>query len=370
MTRHYGMGLVWGLALALLAATGSAALKVEKRPFGETASGQAATLYTLTNTHGMTAAVTDFGATLVSLKVPDRDGKFADVTLGYDDAAAYDAGTSYFGCIAGRYGNRIAKGKFTLDGKEYSLATNNAPNHLHGGDEGFGQKLWRGKTVTSSGSVGVAFTYTSVDGEEGYPGTLTCTMTYTLTDANELKFSYEAATDKPTVLNLTQHSYWNLHGHGEGAILDHELTLNCSHYTPVDGTAITTGEIAPVEGTDMDFRKPVAIGARIEKIQGGGYDHNYVIDSTGGLTLAATVYEPKSGRVMEVHTTEPGVQFYAGIFLNGVKCKEGKSYIKNGGLCLETQKFPDSPNKPNFPSCVLRPGETYTHETVHKFYTK
>jgi aldose 1-epimerase len=305
----------------------------------------------------------------------------ADVALGFDHVEPYTGASPYIGATVGRYANRIALGKFTLDGQEYRLATNNEPNHLHGGDAGFDKKLWTaeplGREVLQGGvnGVGVKFTYVSPDGEEGYPGTLTCSVTYTLTDNDELSFDYVATTDKPTVVNLTNHAYWNLAGEASGqTVLDHELTIHAERYTPTDDTFIPTGELAPVEGTPVDFRDAHTIGERIADIPGdpGGYDHNFAIDGENKtLRPAAKVKHPGSGRVMEISTTEPGLQFYTGNFLDGTLTgKGGVAYEKNFALCLEAQTYPDTPNKPNFPSCVLRPGETYRQTTVHKFYTE
>ncbi len=335
-------------------------------------------LYTLKNKNGMEVKVTNFGAIITSIKVPDRDGKMADVTLGYDDVSDYINAVDkpYFGAVVGRYGNRIAKGKFTLDGTEYSLPINNDPNSLHGGVIGFDKVVWDAEQV---GDNGVKLTYLAKDMEQGYPGNITVSVTYTLTDNNEIDIDYEATTDKATPVNVTQHSYFNLKGEGEGTILDHELTINADRYTPVDKTLIPTGELASVEGTPFDFRKAKTIGQDIAQENeqltfGGGYDHNWVLNRTKGdgeLELAATLYEPKSGRMLEVLTTEPGIQFYSGNFLSGVlKGKSGKPYVHRGGLCLETQHYPDSPNQPEFPNTILKPGETYTSKTVFKFSTK
>lgn len=339
--------------------------------WGKTADGQAVDLYTLVNSNGLTARITTYGALLTELHVPDRNGKLADVVLGFSSLDGYLKGHPYFGATTGRVANRIAKGRFTLDGKEYQLATNNSPNHLHGGDKGLDKRVWKAKPITSSEGQAVLFTYKSPDGEEGYPGNLEIEVTYTLTNTDELVVEYKATTDKPTPVNLTNHSYFNLAGAGNGLILDHELTLQADHYTPVDATSIPTGQIAPVAGTPLDFTKPMTIGARIEQLAGtpGGYDHNFVLKSSDGtLALAARVYEPTSGRVMKILTTEPGVQLYTGNYLDGTLVgKGGKIYAKRSGFCLETQHFPDSVNQPSFPSVILRPGQTYRQKTVHRF---
>ncbi len=345
-----------------------------------TVDGKPVNIYYMTNGNGMRADISEYGAIVRNLDVPDRNGKIDDVTLGYASVAEYLEKTPYFGAVVGRYGNRIAKGRFTLDGKEYKLATNNDQNHLHGGIKGFDKVIWKGEPSMDENGVSLKLTYLSKDGEEGYPGNLNCTVVYTLTKTNELKISYEATTDKPTVLNLTNHSYWNLAGQGKGDILGHELTLNADKFTPIDETLITTGELRPVKGTPLDFTTPHKIGERVnasdEQLKfGKGYDHNFVLNKSGNeLSLAARVYEPTSGRVMEVYTTEPGVQFYSGNFLDGSNIgKDGKVYKHRYGLCLETQHFPDSPNKQNnkdFPSVVLRPGQKFTSHTVYKFTTK
>jgi aldose 1-epimerase len=347
-------------------------MSANKESFGKTPDGKQVDLYTLTNTNGIRARITNFGAILVSLQVPDRKGNLADITLGFDKLDGYLGVHPYFGAIVGRYANRIGKAKFTLDGKVYKLAANDGENHLHGGTKGFDKVVWRLEDLGVEGAgAAVKMSYISEDGEEGYPGNLACSVTYTLTGDNELKISYEAETDKTTVVNLTNHSYFNLAGQGNGNILGHELMLNADKYTVVDEGLIPTGENRPVKGTPMDFTKPMTIGSRIGQVK-GGYDHNYVLNSGGGtLALAAKVYEPTSGRVMEIYTDQPGVQFYTGNFLDGsVTGKAGKVYQKNYGFCLETQHFPDSPNKPGFPSVVLRPGQKYTTETVYKFSTQ
>jgi aldose 1-epimerase len=348
---------------------------ITKKPFGQTADGQDVDLYVLANASGTQAKVITYGGIVTELHVPDRDGKLGDVVLGFDDLKGYLAGHPYFGCLVGRVANRIAKGRFTLDGKEYKVATNNGPNALHGGLKGYDKVVWKaGKAAADDGKASLELSYPSKDGEEGYPGNLSCTVTYTLTDDNELRIDYRATTDRPTPVNLTNHSYFNLAGPASGDILGHEIMLAADRYTPVDDMLIPTGEIKPVRGTPLDFTKPEKIGARIDRLKGdpGGYDHNFVINGGGGkLALAARVHEPKTGRVMEVHTTEPGVQFYTGNFLDGtVKGKGGVVYKKHQGLCLEAQHFPDSVNHPDFPSIVLKPGQTYTQTTVYKFSAK
>jgi aldose 1-epimerase len=342
---------------------------VTRAPFGVMPDGQAVAVYTMTNAAGIQVRAITYGAIVTSLVVPDRSGKRADVVLGFDTLDGYLKDPPYFGAIVGRYGNRIAKGQFTLGGKTFKLATNNGPNHLHGGLKGFDKVIWEAAAVESEAGVGVAFTRTSPDGEEGYPGTLKATVTYTLTDKNELAIDYRAVTDKATPVNLTQHSYFNLAGGGD--VLGHELMLNADRYTPVDDTLIPTGELASVQGTPFDFRKLTAIGARINADNpqikyGRGYDHNWVLNRTGpGLQRAARVVEPKSGRTLEIVTTEPGLQFYSGNFLDGtITGKGGRVYALRNGFCLETQHFPDSPNHPNFPSTILKPGETYSSKTV------
>ncbi len=346
-------------------------IKVE--PFGKTADGQAVDVVTMTNGKGIEAKVITYGGILISLKAPDREGKPGDIVLGFDNLDGYLRGHPYFGAIIGRYGNRIGAGKFVLDGVEYKLAANNGPNHLHGGIKGFDKVVWKIERAQAKGDEAILkLSYLSKDGEEGYPGNLRCTVTYTLTADNELKMRYEATTDKATVLNLTNHSYWNLAGQGNGDILGHELMLNADRYTPVDEGLIPTGELKSVKNSPMDFTKPMTMGSRIKQVDIGGYDHNFVLNGKAGkMKLCAKVYEPTSGRVMEIRTTEPGVQFYTGNFLDGTLTgKDGKVYKKHYAFCLETQHFPDSPNKTNFPSVVLRPGEKYATTTVHKFSTK
>lgn len=349
----------------------SAPPRVTREAFGLTAAQVPVERFTLTTRNGMTAQILTYGGIVSSLRVPDRNGVMGDVVLGFDTMEGYLGTHPYFGALIGRYGNRIARARFTLEGKEYALAANNGPNHLHGGVVGFDKKVWRAEEVPAAEPT-VRLRYTSKDGEEGYPGTLETSVLYHLTDKNELQIDYEASTDKPTVVNLTNHAYFNLAGDGD--VLGHELTILADQYTPVDKGLIPTGELLPVAGTPFDFRQSVAIGARIaadhEQIRfGGGYDHNYVLRSGGArLAPAARVREPKSGRVMEVDTTEPGVQLYTGNFLDGsITGKGGRKHGKHAALCLETQHFPDSPNKPKFPSAVLRPGERLRSTTVYRF---
>ncbi|MHC4556943.1 MAG: aldose epimerase family protein [Planctomycetota bacterium] len=347
-------------------------MSAKKESFGQTPDGKQIDLYVLTNPNGLRAKITNYGAILVSLEVPDRDGNIADITLGFDTLDGYLAGHPYFGATVGRYANRIGGAKFALNGVENKLAANDGDNHLHGGIKGFDKVVWRLEEVKAEDNKAVVkMSYISEDGEEGYPGNLACSVTYTLTDNDELQISYEAETDKATVVNLTNHSYFNLAGQGTGDILGHELMLNADKYTPVDKGLIPTGEIGNVTSSPMDFTSPMSVGSRIAQVP-GGYDHNYVLKSGGGsLALAASVYEPTTGRVMEIHTTEPGIQFYTGNFLDGsITGKDGKVYNKNYGFCLETQHFPDSPNKPDFPSVVLKPGQKYATKTVHKFYPR
>ena len=345
---------------------------ISREPFGTAPSGEAVELMTLRNARGVELRAMTYGAIIVSLKVPDRAGQLGDVVLGYDSLAGYVKSSPYFGAIVGRYGNRIARGKFTLDGKPYTLAVNNGPNALHGGLKGFDKVVWSADTIRMLEGVGIRFSYVSKDGEEGYPGTLTTTVTYTLTDSNEVHIAYEATADKATPVNLTQHTYFNLAGTGD--ILAHVLTLNADRFTPVDSTLIPTGDLAPVAETPFDFTAPHAVGERIgaddqQMKFGGGYDHNFVLTRADtGLALAAVLKEPTSGRTLEVRTTEPGVQFYSGNFLDGtLSGKGGMVYAHRTGLCLETQHFPDSPNQAAFPNTIVRPGETYRSRTVWRF---
>ncbi len=344
---------------------------VKREPFGKMPDGKPVERFTLTNANGVELKAISYGGIITSLRVPDRTGKLDDIVLGFDTLDGYLKDHPFFGAIIGRYGNRIGNAQFTLDGKTYKLAANNNGQHLHGGVKGFDKVLW---TVEPVGNNGLAFTRTSPDGEEGYPGNLRMRVTYTLTDKNELIVEYHATTDKATPVNLTQHSYFNLAGHSSGDILGHELTLNADRYTPVNDKLIPTGELAPVAGTPFDFRKPIAIGARINDAHpqlkaGLGYDHNWVLNRKGaGLELAARVHEPKTGRTLEITTTEPGIQFYAGNFLDGTLTgKGGAVYKHRTGFCLETQHYPDSPNQPKFPTTTLKPGAEYRTRTVFSF---
>ncbi|HNS21814.1 MAG TPA: aldose epimerase family protein [Sedimentisphaerales bacterium] len=352
------------------------ALDIDVTSFGKTPDGREVKLYTLSNAKGATAKITNYGAIVVSLEMPDRKGQMDDIVLGYDNLAGFLKTTPYFGAIVGRYGNRIGGGKFTLNGTTYTLATNDKTNHLHGGNKGFDKVVWEHKPVWRPDAVGVELTYLSKDGEEGYPGNLKATVTYLLTNKNELRIDYLATTDKATPVNLTHHGYFNLTG-GARDILGHKLMLNADRFTPVDAGLIPTGELQPVKGTPMDFTKATPIGERIEADfaqlkAGGGYDHNWVLNRKGpGLSLAAKVAEPTTGRVMEVWTTEPGIQFYAGNFLDGtITGKGGVVYKHRWGFCLETQHYPDSPNKPSFPSTILKPGEKYQTTTIYRFWAK
>jgi aldose 1-epimerase len=366
------------LLLILLLATAVAVnAQVTKESFGQTADGRQVDLYTLRNTRGAEAKITNYGAIVTSLKVPDRNGKFDDVVLGFNDFDSYLKNDPYFGAIVGRYGNRIAKGRFTLNGVEYKLATNNGENHLHGGINGFDKVVWTGHEMKSPAGPAVALTYLSKDGEEGYPGNLNVRVVYTLTNNNELKIDYTATTDKDTVTNLTHHSYFNLAGEGNGDILNHLVTINANRFVPTDAGSIPTGKLMSVAGTPFDFLKPMAIGARInqddEQLKfGSGYDHTWVINGRPGvLRIAATAYEATSGRVMQVWTTEPGVQFYTGNFLNGTLTgKAGKVYERRNGFCFETQHYPDSPNHPAFPTTTLKKGQTYKSTTIYRFSTR
>lgn len=366
------------LVLFLAGLIGVAALsakpQVSERDYGTLPGGEEVSEFTLRNDKGMVVRIIEYGAIITELLVADRDGIVADVALGYDNLDDYLGETPYFGAIVGRYGNRIGAGQFEIDGVVYQLATNNDANHLHGGVVGYDKVLWSGEAVQSADSVGVVMTYRSADGEEGYPGNLDVEVTYTLDNENQLTVAYEATTDAPTYVNLTSHSYFNLRGQGNGSILDHELTLNAPYYTPVDSGLIPTGEIRAVAGTPFDFTRPSKIGSRIHAEHdqlafGGGYDHNWVLDkSEGKMSFAARLYDPGSGRQMEIFTEEPGIQFYSGNFLDGsLLGKDQKVYHYRYGLCLETQHFPDSPNKGHFPSTRLNPGDVYRTKTVHRF---
>ena len=377
MHKYFVILLISGLGLA-----GCSLEKIELNtdvtaaPFGRLPDGRQATLYTLVNPSGMMMAVTDYGGIITSLTAPDRDGILEDIVLGYDNLEAYLDETPYFGAIIGRYGNRIANGRFFLDGETFELAVNNGENHLHGGLKGFDKVLWDAEPFSDGEDRGIVFRYLSPEDEEGYPGNLTVEVTYRLTSDDRVIFTYEATTDAATPVNLTQHSYFNLAGPSSSSILDHELMLSADRFTPIDAGLIPTGEIRSVAGTAFDFRTPVDIGARIgsggEQLDFGlGYDHNFVLsDTTEGLRLAARVFEPESGRIMTVFTTEPGIQFYSGNFLDGsLMGKNGNPYDYRSGFCLETQHFPNSPNQPDFPSTILRPGERYSTQTVYAFST-
>jgi aldose 1-epimerase len=378
-TKHQWLKMLFfssGAAL-LIGCAGTSSFTGQKgqiivKPFGRAPDGSEVNLYTLRNSNGMEVGICNYGGLVIFLKVPDRSGKFADVVLGYDNLPDYIKDSPYFGALIGRYGNRIAKGKFTLGGKEYTLAVNNGPNALHGGLKGFDKVVWEPRYLASLEGPALELVNVSKDGEEGYPGTLSVIAVYTLTEDNALKLQYTATTDKDTVVNLTHHSYFNLAGKGD--ILNHQVMIPADKFTPVDKTLIPTGELKPVDGTPFDFRTPTAIGARIgqedEQLKfGGGYDHNWVINKQiGQLTLMARVSEPTSGRVMEVWSTEPGLQFYSGNFLDGKnKGKGGWVYQFRNGFCMEPQHYPDSPNHPDFPSVVLKPGQTYGNTIIYKF---
>lgn len=363
-------------AAALVVGLGtSAEAAITKAPFGKTADGRLVELYTLSAKDGFEAKISTFGATLVSLKAPDKRGHYDNVILGFTSVDPYVAGVPYLGATIGRYGNRIAHGKFTLEGKIYQLPLNDGPNSLHGGAKGFDKRLWSAEPVETKDGPALKLTYISADGEEGYPGQLTVHVTYTLRATHALSIVYEASTTKPTVVNLTNHSYFNLSGHPEKTILGHLLTLKADRFTPVDKTLIPTGELRAVKGTPFDFTKATAIGARIEANDeqlkfGKGYDHNWVLNTSGKMALAAILEDPESGRVMEVQTTEPGIQFYSGNFMDGKPAGKGSVYQHRTGLCLETQHFPDAPNKPSFATTELKPSQTYRTETVLQFHTE
>ena len=373
VTSLAAVSLICALALIAVATALEAKPKMEKRAFGKIQDGRSADLYVLSNDQGIQAAITNYGATLVSLKVPDRNGKAADIVLGFDDVSKYESGKAYFGATVGRYGNRIAHAKFSLDGVTYTLEKNDGDNHLHGS---FNKRMWAAKDASTSAGQALELTYVSKDGEDGFPGDLSVKVVYSLpANENELKIDYTATTDKDTVLNLTHHSYFNLAGQGNGDVLQDQLTLFASKFTPVDATLIPTGELRPVQGTPFDFLKATAVGARInqddEQLKfGKGYDHNWVLDlkDSKSIAEAAVVFEPTTGRVMQVWTTEPAIQFYTGNFLDGtVQGKDGKTYPFRGALCLETQHYPDSPNHPAFPSTELKPGQTFHSITTFKF---
>jgi aldose 1-epimerase len=349
-------------------------MSVTVAPYGVTESGASVNIYTLHNTHGMQVQILNYGARIASIKVPDRTGKIDEVTLGYDSLEGWLGDRSFFGATVGRYANRIAKGVFTLDRISYQLPVKNGGNSLHGGPRGFHKQMWTGESIEKDGRVGVKFRLISPDGDQGFPGKLTEQISYSLGEKNDLRIDYRITTDAPTIVNPTNHTYFNLAGDGSGDVLGHVIQVNASHYTPTDATQIPTGEIAPVEGTPMDLRKPTAFGAHIDDpfpalVAAGGYDHNYVLDGSG-FRKVVEVYEPRSGRVLEVLTTEPGVQFYSGNFLANEPGKSGHIYSYRGGFCLETQHFPDSPNHPDFPTTVLRPGETRTSKTTYRFSTR
>jgi aldose 1-epimerase len=367
--------VVTGAGLGVACLVGCASMSesygtITKAPFGN-ADGKAVDIYTLRNAKGAEARICNYGGIVVSLKVPDKNGNFGDVVLGYDNLEGYIKNNPFFGCFVGRYANRIAKGKFTLNGKEYTLPVNNGPNALHGGLKGFDKKVWDARSFVSKDGPALELRYLSKDGEEGYPGNLNVTATYTLTSDNGLRLDFTATTDKDTVVNLSQHSYFNLAGHGD--VLNHEVMIAADKFTPVDATLIPLGGLRPVKGTPLDFTTPTKIGARInaddEQIKiGGGYDHNYVLNKGDGkLGLAARIYEPTSGRVMEVLTTEPGMQFYTANHLGGITGKGGWAYEKRHAFCMEPGHFPDSPNKPGFPSTVLKPGQTYKNTIIYRF---
>jgi aldose 1-epimerase len=380
MLKNFNKSLFFLLAVLILGLNVmsiQAKPAIKKQSFGKTVNAVAVDIYTLTNTKGTEVKITNYGGKIVALKVPDRTGKFADILLGYDNIKSYEKDTFYFGGIIGRYANRIAKGKFSLNGIEYLLAVNNGENHLHGGlVKRFDASVWNTKAVTGENGASLELTHFSPDGEEGYPGNLTVKVVYTLTKNNELKIDYSATTDKDTIVNLTNHAYFNLAGAGSGTILNHQMQIIADKFTPTDSGSIPTGEWRNVTSTPFDFNIPTVIGQRIDQNDeqlkfGSGYDHNWVLTKKEkGLELAAKVYEPTSGRVMEVLTTEPGIQFYSGNFLANGMGKDGKIYNKREGFCLETQHFPDSPNEPKFPSTVLKKGQKYATTTVYKFTVK
>jgi aldose 1-epimerase len=379
--KSRSFGLV-GMCAFIMVGSGSAyagGLGVRKEAFGKMADGTRVEKYTLSNVHGMEVSIITYGGAVQSIKVPDKDGKLGDVALGFDNLEDYlKSNNPYFGALIGRYGNRIAKGQFVLDGKTYQIPANNGPNALHGGPKGFDKQVWAATPITDSGWVGVELTYFSPDGQMGFPGNLAVTVRYTLNNDNELRIDYSAVTDKDTIVNLTNHTYFNLAGAGHGTILDQVAMMNADKFTPVDKTLIPTGELQDAKGTPFDFTQPTAIGARIQadneqlknaEPKQGGYDHNWVFNNPGNLSaLAVRVFDPKSGRAVEMYTTEPGVQFYVGNFLDGsLKGKDGLTYEHWGAFTLEAQHYPDSPNQPKFPSTELKPGEKYSQTTIYKF---
>jgi len=377
MSASAGLGIAGLVGCASVPTPTNTVGTITQATFGYTPARTPVEIYTLRNSRGMEARILTYGGIVQTLKVPDKDGHLDDVVLGYDSLGGYLTNSPYFGALIGRYGNRIGGAKFNLEGKTYTLATNNGPNSLHGGIMGFDKVIWKAKPVYTPDGPALELNYVSKDGEEGFPGTLNVTAVYTLTENNELHLDFTAETDQPTVCNLTHHSYFNLRGQGNGDILGHEVFINADQMTPVDKDLITTGEIKPVDGTPFDFRKPTAIGARIsdpdQQLQyGPGYDHNWVINKPpGNFGLMARVYEPSTGRVMEVWSTEPGLQFYSGNFLDGtIIGKDGKVYPRRSGFCMEPQHYPDSPNKPMFPSTELKPGETYQTTIVYRFSTQ
>ncbi|MEO7718383.1 MAG: aldose epimerase family protein [Capsulimonas sp.] len=367
----YSLALVAALAGGAYAASDT----ITQKSFGTAPGGKAATLYTLTNKHGVQVQITNYGGIVTSVKTPDRLGKFSDIALGFSNVDGYVKNSGpYFGALVGRYANRIAKGRFTLDGKTYQLAVNNGVNHLHGGKVGFDKKIWAAKPIHRAGGVGLALTYVSKDGEENFPGTLTTKVVYTLTNDDALKIDYTATTNKTTIVNLTNHSYWNLNGEGNGDILGQTMMINANRYLPIDKTSIPLGSPAPVAGTPFDFRRPTRIGSRIDANNqqiknGAGYDHNYVLNQPGHqMILAARAYSPQSGRVLSVFTNQPGIQLYTGNFLDGTfSGKAGKLYKHRNGFALETQHYPDAPNRPSYPTTKLKPGQVYRYTTIFKF---
>jgi aldose 1-epimerase len=371
MLSSAGLGAACFVGCASMPTPTNTVGTISQAPFGKTADGTSVEIYTLRNVRGCEARIMTYGGIVVSLKVPDKNGNFGDVVLGYDNFDDYVKNNPFFGALVGRYGNRIAKGKFTLAGKEYTLAVNSGPNNLHGGPVGFDKRVWKATTLLTADGPALQLNYLSKDGDQGFPGNLNVTATYTLTADNGLLLTYTATTDKPTLCNLTQHSYFNLAGKGD--VLNYLVYINADKFTPVDKALIPTGELKPVAGTPFDFRKPTAIGARInaddEQIKfGSGYDHNWVINKPPGkLGLVARVTDPTTGRVMEVLSTEPGVQFYTGNFLDGITGKGGLVYKNRSGLCFEPQHYPDSPNHPQFPSAELKPGQTYQNTIIYRF---